>query len=480
MSVLTMPRLPRSIAAFLAVAGVAGAFAAAAPSHAAAAPLQNAAYDYNQMPDIDQKRSMVGDALTGYVHLGLPGNGDNYCGPTASMNAIGWMAQNGAPNLAPGVRDWQSEDNYETATANLSQMGSLMKTDAAAGTREDNLEAGLDAWSAQNGNYFYGASFYGDSVNWAPDMSVPGRALQRGAAVIFRLGWYAPVTKMIAGKTVTAMERTGGHWVTMTGYGPEGITFVDPADTADYTVPSPRTHVVKTLTPTAAIYGGTNADGTPWTERGWTTSGTTVTIPQATYLKMNGYTSGTATGYIEGYTVMRPNWTLSLEGVDLKYTEGGKIHKWPLPSGNLADAQVSPAGDAVYYAMKGSRTLYKGNTLTGTTSRFAAVSAPITRLRMSGDRILAASGSQVTAITSRGTVLKQSSAIKPDFSLQNTIPAAQLPAVQQAPVVTAAAAANNPHKFDTAVETPSLLSERVIRRSAPIHAKGIDAKLYGS
>jgi hypothetical protein len=439
--------------------------------------LQTAAYDYNQMPDLDQKRSMVGDALTGYVHLGLPGNGDNYCGPTAAMDGLGWLAQNGAPNLSPGVRDWQSPDNYETATTGLSQLGTLMRTDASAGTREDDFEAGLDAWSAQNGNYFYSASFYGDAVNWAPDMSVPGRALQRGAAVMFRLGWYTPVTKMIAGKTVNALERSGGHWVTMTGFGPEGITFVDPADTADSTAPSPRTHVVKTLTPTTAIFGGTNADGSPWTERGWSTSGKTVTIPTATYPRMDGYTSGTAVGYIEGYTVMRPTWTLSLEGVNLKYTEGGKIHTWPLASANVLDAQVSPAGDAVYYAMKGSRTLYKANVLTGATSRLAQVAAPITRLRLSGDRILATAGGRVNTVTSKGTVLRPASVLKDDLSLQNTIPAAQLPA---APGPIAAAAANDPKRIDTAVETPSLLTERVIRRSAPIHAKGVDAKLYGS
>jgi hypothetical protein len=469
MAIFVSPRLPRSIASFLAVAGAAGAFAATGPASADAAPLQTAKYDYAQMPDLDQNRNMGTDAA-GVAHAGLPGNGDAYCGPTSGMDALAWMAQTAKPTLNPGVQDWTLGTNYETATGHLTRMGQLMSTHPVNGTTQDNFETGLMSWSAANGTYFYTGSVFGEQTGWAaPDLAGAQKQLALGNPVIVRLGWYTPVTKTIEGRMVQTLERTGGHWVTMTGYGPEGITFVDPADTADRMAPSARTQVVQAVQPVTGVYGGSNADGTPWLARGWVRSKGVVSFPQSTLLRMAGYSGGN--GYIEGFTVLRPSWTLSLEGVNLKYVEGERIRKWPLPTGTLGDAQVSPVGDVVYYSMKNSRTIYKANVLTGVTNRLATVNAPITKLSVSptGDRVQAKSGSRISTVTNTGRPI--GAVLRPDLA---TLPATQLnPAVLQAPVARSA-------KIDTAVETPSLLTERVIRRSAPIRATGINARLGGS
>lgn len=472
MSILATPRLPRSIASFVALAGAVGAFAAASP--ASAAPLQTAKYDFNQMPDLDQNRNMGVDAA-GVNHAGLPGNGDMYCGPTSAMDALGWMAQTAKPTLTPGVQDWTLAPNYEPATAHLARMGQLMNTDPAAGTTQGNFESGLSAWSTTNNNYFYSASVFGEQTGWAaPDLAAAQKAMQAGNPVIVRLGWYTPVMKTIEGKSVNTFERNGGHWVVMTGYGPEGITFVDPADTTDRMAPSARNHLVQAVQPVTGVFGGTNPDGTSWTQRGWVKDGKgNVSFPTGSLLRMPGYSGGT--GYIEGYTVLRPSWTLSLEGINLKYVEGEKVRKWPLPNGQLGDAQVSPAGDVVYYSMKNSRTIYKANVLTGATSRLATVNAPITKLVVSptGDRVQARSGSKISTVSNTGRPI--GTVLKPDLA---TLPATQFnPAVLQVPK---AGIARKSAKIDTAVETPSLLTERVIRRSAPVRATGINARLGGS
>jgi hypothetical protein len=90
-----------------------------------------------------------------------------------------------------------------------------------------------------------------------------------------------------------------------------------------------------------------------------------------------------------------------------------------------------------------------------------------------GDRVQARSGSKISTVSNTGRPI--GTVLKPDLA---TLPATQFnPAVLQVPK---AGIARKSAKIDTAVETPSLLTERVIRRSAPVRATGINARLGGS
>jgi hypothetical protein len=469
MAIFATPRLPRSIATFLAVAGVAGAFAAAGPSTASAVPLQNATYDFNQMPDVDQQRAMGTDAA-GVQHAGLPGKGFNYCVPTAALDAFGWLAQHGDPDLAPGARDWTSADNYEYGTSQLAQMGQLMGTDANTGTSLSGLETGILGWSS---NAYFPWSFIGDNVDFSPDLNQARQALANGIPVMLSIGWYQNSSRFVAGKTIAVKERTGGHEVVMTGFGPDGVTFVDPADTTNDMAPSANTQVTQAVQADPFVSARQNMTGEASLYRPIVKEGGTSVVRRSNYINLPNYAG--KNGYIEGWTIIRPTWTLSLDGKILKYTEAGKQRQWPLSTSSIADAQVSPLGDVVYYAPKGSRTVYKANVLTGAQSRLTTLPAAVTKLAVSWN------GARVTALTTRGAatvtnVGRPVGGFKPDVA---TLPATQLdPAVLQAP--RAGMAVDNPNHIDTAVETPSLLNGKVLKTSKPVRATGrVTSFTYG-
>jgi hypothetical protein len=471
MSIFATPRLPRTIASFLAVAGVASAFAAAAPSHAGAAPLQSASYDYSQMPDIDQQRDTGTDAA-GVMHAGLPGQGLNYCVPTSALDAFGWLAQHGNPGLDPGVRDWTSPDNYEYGTGQLDQMGKLMMTNKDTGTSLPGLENGIWQWGS--GNWFPW-SFIGDNVDFSPDLNNARQALEHGAAVILSIGWYQDSGRQVAGQNIAVKERTGGHAVVMTGYGPEGITFVDPDDTTNRMAPSANTQVTQAVQSAPFVSAIQGKTGEASLVRPIVKEGGKSVVRRSNYINLPNYAG--KNGYIEGWTMILPSRILSIDGKILKYTEAGKQRQWPLPTSSLADAQISPLGDVVYYAPKGSRAVYKADVATGAQARLTTLPAAVTRLTISPD------GARVTALTTRGAgtvtnVGQPVGAFKPNVT---TLPATQInPAALQAPRVSAGMAVSNPNRFDTAAETPSLLNGKVLRASKPVRATGrVTSFTYG-
>src|SRR5690606_25997748 len=59
------------------------------------------------IPDFDQRRATVGS-----VH-GLPGSGNMYCVPTSAINTIGFIANNGYPEVLGGSPQvWQAPEHY--------------------------------------------------------------------------------------------------------------------------------------------------------------------------------------------------------------------------------------------------------------------------------------------------------------------------------------------------------------------------------
>jgi hypothetical protein len=76
-------------------------------------------------------------------------------------------------------------------------------------------------------------------------------------------------------------------------------------------------------------------------------------------------------------------------------------------SGKVVDAQLSPAGDAAYYSVEGRRTIFKVNLANGVTRPLTQAPAPVTSLAVatSGDRVFAAAGRTVSAVTNNGTTV---------------------------------------------------------------------------
>lgn len=83
------------------------------------------AYIAYDMPDFDQQR--LGD---------LPNNGVCYCVPASSADLLAYAATHGYPEVDPGVPflfSWESQMNYDAATAIIDTLGDEMSVSSGAG-----------------------------------------------------------------------------------------------------------------------------------------------------------------------------------------------------------------------------------------------------------------------------------------------------------------------------------------------------------
>lgn len=100
------------------------------------------------MPDFDQRRAMGLD-LEGVFHPGLPGNGGSHCAPTAALNMLAFIANNGYPQVLSGPRDWHSPVNYDFVTGALYNLGEAMGTTVDGGTGFSGWNNAMRDWLNQ-------------------------------------------------------------------------------------------------------------------------------------------------------------------------------------------------------------------------------------------------------------------------------------------------------------------------------------------
>lgn len=398
MPFIKLSRLNRRTAVVAAVAAIAGAFNAMPAAPASAKPLSTHVFSYADMPDIDQERISGFDA-SGTWHPGLPNGGTQYCGPTSALDALSFIADHGAPSMSPGSHAWDQAGNYETMTSKLNEMGGDMGIDSKKGVTQGGFESGLTTWNTRYGykghTFGFVSEFPGDGDDWqAPNLGIATLAEAFGNPVVVRIGYYKSVTYSEGGRTVSALQRTGGHFVAMTGFDNDGLNFMDPADEAGSITQSAYTNRTQAVSPTTGVFLW--GDGTP--QR----SG----LQTETYLHMPGYAGGAA--YVEGYTVVQPSFQLTAKRNILQLVKNGYVQKIKLPIGaKIADAQLSPAGDSAYYALSNNKTIYKVNLATAVSKPLAKVAAPVTSLAVSttGDRVFAAAGRTVNAVSNTGTTI---------------------------------------------------------------------------
>jgi hypothetical protein len=397
MPFIKLSRFNRRTATLAAVAAVAGAFGAMPSAPAMATPLSTHVFSYADMPDIDQER-IAGNDASGTYHVGLPNGGQMYCGPTSAMDALAFIADHGATSLSPGSHAWDAAGNYETMTSKLNEMGADMSIDYKKGVTQPNFEAGLTTWNAQYGykghTFGFVSEFPGDGDDWqAPNLGIATLAEAFGNPVVVRIGYYKSVSYTQNGTTVNALQRTGGHFVAMTGFDNSGLNFMDPADEAGAVTQSAYTNRTQAVSPTTAVF--LNSSGTPLRSN----------LQTETYLHMPNYAGGAA--YVEGYTVIQPSFQLTAKRNILQILRNSVVVrtiKFPIAA-TVSDAQLSPAGDSAYYALNGKKTIYKINLSTGATTPLTKVAAPVTSLAVSttGDRVFAAAGRTVNAVSNTGT-----------------------------------------------------------------------------
>ena len=92
-------------------------------------------YAVEFMPDLDQRRA------------GLPSDGSLHCAPTSVMDLLGYAANFGFPDLAPGPGVWAGAERHLEMTFRLLALGEMTGTDAGATTLGGML-AGANTWFA--------------------------------------------------------------------------------------------------------------------------------------------------------------------------------------------------------------------------------------------------------------------------------------------------------------------------------------------
>jgi hypothetical protein len=355
--------------------------------HALAVPCQTTtafngsslAYVRCQIPDLDQRREEVQPFTPG-----LPNNGSMYCAPTAALDLMTYLANQGFPSVMPGPGSWGPEPwfppfaNYNTITANLSVMGALMGTSPTGGTGGAGASNGLSMWLAASG---VGGSFtvgsWAASGAYSPTFSTMGQQAISGALVMPVVGWYKPWseapqelkdTLSLLGISLPAgYYRNGGHVLTLAEAMISGanqlIGFRDPA--------SPNDGMLDTQSTFATDKYGV--------------------VDELNYFdgehRVQSRTVGLGKhGYLDGFFTVKPKWSvvtdkgtlivlkpIHLSGDDSAPTE--TISRYAA-AGRVLDIALSPEGTNHPYLVDGDNTIWQLDELTGRSSRFATVGNP--------------------------------------------------------------------------------------------------------
>ena len=148
------------------------------------------------MPDFDQRRSV------------LPGDGRMYCVPTATANALAYIANHGYPAAFSGPRDWASQANYGFAGGQIFALGLQMGTDPADGTTMGGWYDATRPRASALG--YFGVSWFSTNGLYGLSPKTLADQMRVGAVVLPVMGWYQDFG---GGR----WKRDGGHMVTMWG-----------------------------------------------------------------------------------------------------------------------------------------------------------------------------------------------------------------------------------------------------------------------
>ncbi len=262
-------RTPATVAALVALAGLAPQRADANVVAAQWASSTSFNYQVIYVPDFDQRRNT------------LPSTGSNYCVPSSFMNWAAYIARRGHPSQPPGPPAW----DYNNITINLILLGVLQGTDPDGGTGPSGGASGGGAWLS--GRALVLATTGNTSAGFPRLSTLANQAINSGALIIPRVGWYDISNFPI-------IVRNGGHAVSMVKAQRSGssqlIGIHDPAWTPNGDTFNTQSNFTRNEYVVQDIQVVPLGNG----------------LPVATTMsRLNGYGSSTTHGYIYGnYTIL--------------------------------------------------------------------------------------------------------------------------------------------------------------------------------
>jgi hypothetical protein len=395
--------------ALLAFVGPASGRSGGARSCIPQSTINGASFDYVicDLVDLDQVRQVTPTTV------GLPGNGHNYCVPTATMDALAYFASHGVPSLRPGDKDWTDPANYNEMSTDIHDLGDLMGTTAAAGTGDGYFD-GLDAWLAQfqPGVPLTPAQLLTSHL-WAtsPDTSVFAPTLQQmaddaiaGNIVIPNIAFMQYEKPPAPANGPKQWLDVGGHVITMSSaHSPSTMGLHDPAlPWADHAYQSPYAEETYTVTPVTSTFGYIDSNGD---DQSFT----------ATMLRVDNYAldylfgAGTE-AYIWGYTVLEPE---TVQGFSINAKQIAVVLPWePVESdiptvGPVSDLVIDPTRAHDFYTAQGSSTIWDLDLGSGASTRFADAGAHPDAIAFAGRArtLFAAANGHITAFDARGGIV---------------------------------------------------------------------------
>jgi len=157
----------------------------------------------------------------------LPNQGRSHCGPVSVSNSFAWLANNGFGNLLPTLPG-RKQAQFEMAR--LLGSKKYMSTNSK-GTGTGGVTLGVSRYIKDRGYEYHYLKYQGwrkhpsqfSTAVDVPDLSWIKEGLKGNSAVWLNVGWYKHDS------STDKYLRTGGHWVTLVGYGVDKKGNVDPA-----------------------------------------------------------------------------------------------------------------------------------------------------------------------------------------------------------------------------------------------------------
>ncbi len=156
------------------------------------------------------------------------GGGKNYCAPVAVSNSFVWLSEHGYPKLLPA--SWATLSKFpekeqllykQIALAKTLGSHEYMDTQAEEGTFVDNVLLGIKKYVLDKGYSIRRLEYQGfrsslhefDTGSRRPRLAWLKQGLLGNSGVWLHIGWYRFKSES------RTYVRTGGHWVTLVGYG---------------------------------------------------------------------------------------------------------------------------------------------------------------------------------------------------------------------------------------------------------------------